>query len=201
VLVVLKKKIIFIKGCLTKKTPQNSKPLIINPMNSVDVNNIIKKVWTNTSKYEIVSTSDKSIVNISAKPIFIHPKLKVVKDEANCPIIIVSAPGAVGKTTFAKYFAFEKKAFYWDLSKIKLGDNTFIGTLANTFGAHNLSKVIFDIGQGNISFFIDAFDEAEIISGWDGVEKFIREIYGFCKSSPKTNMFCSQDQKQQSLFS
>lgn len=156
-------------------------------MQLLDIKDVVKKVWTNSSNYEIIAKNGP-IEKIQQKPVFIYPKLKSIKEEVDCPIIIISAPGAVGKTTFAKYFTHEKKAYYWNLSKLKLGDNTFIGTLANTFGAQNLSKILSDISNGNISFFIDAFDEAEIISGWDGIEKFLREIYGYCKTSQRTNI-------------
>jgi hypothetical protein len=156
-------------------------------MNLIEINSVIKRVW-DCANYDIISVKSDSIDKIRARPVFIYPKLKVIKEETVCPIIIISAPGAVGKTTFAKYFAFEKKAYYWDLSKLKLGDNTFIGTLASTFGAKNLSKILSDISEGNVSLFIDAFDEAEIISGWDGIEKFLIEVYDYCKSSPKTNI-------------
>lgn len=157
-------------------------------MELVDIAPLIQKVWTTTSRYEISPNNETSIIKIEQKPTFIHPKLKSIQNIEESPIIIIAAPGAVGKTTFAKYFAFEKKSFYWDLSKIKLGDNTFIGTLAKTFGAKNLSKVLQDINDGNISLFIDAFDEAEIVSGWDGIEKFLREMYDHCKDSPHTNI-------------
>ncbi len=90
--------------------------------------------------------------------------------------MIFSAPGAVGKTTFAKYFAYQKNSYYWDLSKLKLGDNTFIGTVADCFGHENLVEILQRLEKGEVSFFFDGFDEAEMISGLDGIYNFVVEM-------------------------
>lgn len=74
------------------------------------------------------------------------------------------------------------------MSKIKLGDNTFIGTVAKVFGSRELSNFLSDVQQGNVTLLFDAFDEAEVISGTEAVEKFIREIYQYCSASKKLNV-------------
>lgn len=91
-------------------------------------------------------------------------------------ILIVSAPGAVGKSTLAKYIASAHGAAYWDLSRIELGDSTFIGTIASAFGDEELSGVLRGLRDGSTLFVIDALDEAEIRSGWSRVASFLRQI-------------------------
>ena len=130
-----------------------------------------------------------AISKIEKAPKYIFPTFKEIIPSANGkPIMIFSAPGAVGKTTFAKYFAYQKNSYYWDLSKLKLGDNTFIGTVADCFGHENLVGILQRLEKGEISFFFDGFDEAEMISGLDGIYNFVTEIYKYVKKSPHVNV-------------
>lgn len=126
-----------------------------------------------------------AISKIEELPTYIHPKLKELKRVENYkPVLIFSAPGAVGKTTFAKYFSCLKNSYYWDLSKLKLGDNTFIGTIAKHFGHQNLGDILTKLSNGQLSFFFDGFDEAEMISGLDGIYSFVKEIHQTVKHAP-----------------
>ena len=152
----------------------------------LDVNAILGKVWTTTKRFDLKDNASLERIGNPVK--YIHPKLKKLHHVNDGPIIIISAPGAVGKTTFAKHAAAQKKGLYWDLAKMKLGDNSFIGTIAKSFGTNDLTSFLTSLSSGEVSLFIDAFDEAEIISGIDGVEKFVRDIYDNCKDSPRPNV-------------
>lgn len=109
---------------------------------------------------------------------FIRPPLKEEElfENTNVPIIVVSAPGAVGKSALAQYIAEQKLCPLWDLSKLTLGTNTFQGTLARSYDLRQLPQVVDDLASGKILFVLDAFDEVEIISGWQRVEEFLNEI-------------------------
>lgn len=145
----------------------------------VDVVDVLRPIWTTTKRFKSVADVE-AVDSVEQKPPFVHPKLRVVKQDPSARIVLVSAPGAVGKTTFARFATFDKKGFLWDLARIKIGDNTFIGTLAKKFGARKLSEVLQAFYQGDLVFFFDAFDEAEIISGWDGIESFVKDV---CENS------------------
>lgn len=114
---------------------------------------------------------------------FLAPHLKMVHGSAPFPIVILSAPGAVGKTALAKYLSARKSCYLWDLSKLKLGDNSLVGTIAQCFGADRLSGILTALKEGKMCFVIDAFDEAEILSGWDKVEGLLDEICRCASSS------------------
>jgi len=121
---------------------------------------------------------------------FLHPHLKVIEGDSadwDSPIVVISAPGAVGKTSLASYIAASKNLFLWDLSRLKLGDNSFIGTIADCFGINSLSHILKDLEHGLIGFIFDALDEAQVLSGWQRVESFLNEL---CKFSKSTNKPC-----------
>jgi hypothetical protein len=72
---------------------------------------------------------------------------------------------------------FLKTSLLWDLGKIeKIGSNTLTGTLAKCFELKDLPQLDAELRSGSISLFIDAFDEAEILSGWLGIELFLEDI-------------------------
>lgn len=143
---------------------------------------LFQRIWKSfTPKLE--EKHNKSLKLIEQRPFFVPPQLISKKVQPESPFIIISAPGAVGKSTMAKYCAHEKSGFYWNLAEYDLGDNAFQGMLLNCFGVSQLANVIDNIRNGKIVFFIDAFDEAEILSGWEKIEKFIQEIYTFCKDA------------------
>lgn len=153
--------------------------------NYQDIIDVIRHVW-DSSKYTLCDT--KAITRIEEKPKYIEPKLKEIQFDTKQPIIIISAPGAVGKTTLAKYSANIKKGYYWDLSKLKLGSNSFVGTLVETFGPENIGQVLTELGNGRLSLFIDAFDEAEMISGSQGIETFLIDVYKYCNTASHPNI-------------
>lgn len=160
--------------------------------NTVEITSVIRDIWTATTQFK-PTNEIPAIERIEVKPTFIRPRLRVIKPETNQPFIVIAAPGAVGKTTFAKYCAHEKKGLYWDLSKIRLGSNTFIGTLAQRFGPASLTGVLQGIADGSVPMFFDAFDEAEIISGWEGVETFVKDVHQYSRGSRRPSiMFFSR---------
>lgn len=128
-----------------------------------------------------------SAVSHPAAPLgFVAPPLRSVAPlPATLPgIVLVAAPGAVGKSTLARHLANERGSAYWDLSKLALGDNTFIGTIAAAFGDAELAKVLQGLRDGSTLFVIDALDEAEIRSGWPRVASFLSQVAARTALSP-----------------
>lgn len=103
-------------------------------------------------------------------------QLSTHKPMQQCHYVIVSAPGAVGKSAFGLHLAQTKNAMLWDLAKLRLGSNTFIGSVLQAVGRKNLSDFLDSIASGATTLVFDAFDEAELHSGWSGVEEFLRDV-------------------------
>lgn len=119
---------------------------------------------------------------------FVPPSLRRV-DEAGplgSPLLLISAPGAVGKSTLAAALASARDAWVWDLSKLQLGSNCFVGTIAEAFGASQLGPILMELGKGRMLFVLDAFDEAEVLSGWQRIETFVREVWSIVQGAPST---------------
>ena len=86
------------------------------------------------------------------------------------PLFLVSAPGAVGKSTLARQIAYRTNAVYVDLSTAgPVGDNTLTGALVKS----NLLKGWHD---GDVALLIDGLDEAMLRVTHDAFEAFLRDV-------------------------
>ena len=119
---------------------------------------------------------DPSINLITDEPFYIFPQFNDLTTKKGAHIYVISAPGATGKSALAKYLAYMYNSIYWNLADITLGDNSFIGTLVRSVGTANYSSFTEDLLSGKTKLVIDAFDEAEMISGARAVQSFLTEI-------------------------
>lgn len=130
------------------------------------------------TKRELLSTRHESITTIGSEPFYVNPNFSSVAEKKNAHFILFSAPGATGKSALAKYISYKYNGIYWDLSKIKLGDNSFHGTILRAIGASNFSGFVNDLNTSNALLVIDAFDEAEMSSGRNSIENLLMDIDG-----------------------
>lgn len=119
---------------------------------------------------------DSSISLVTEEPFYIIPSFVDLTVQKSANIYVVSAPGATGKSALAKYLAYKYSSIYWDLADITLGDNSFIGTLVRSVGAENYSEYMSNLIKGKTMLIIDAFDEAEMISGTKAVKSFLSDV-------------------------
>lgn len=94
----------------------------------------------------------------------------------NAKFILFSAPGATGKGKLAYHMSEEYDALYWDLSKIRLGTNSFVGSILSAVGNDNYSSYMSDLCNSKAFLIIDALDEAEIVSGRNMLSDFLMDI-------------------------
>lgn len=117
---------------------------------------------------------------------FVAPNLSDAADLENPSdpnVIVVSAAGAVGKTTLAKEIARAKAAPYWNLAAGgPVGQNSLHGMFATTFGAQVLPTLYQRVSQGQLFFVIDALDEARVKVNEQAFEAFIQDVAGQASS-------------------
>lgn len=134
------------------------------------------------SRYELGSAVSEYIYYVDNEPFFVSPTLTSVKTDdrvstLNPKFVLFSAPGATGKSTMAKYIASKYDALYWDLPKTdRIGTGTFDGSILRAVSAPKYSQFIADLNSNKALLVIDAFDEAEIISGRKMLSTFISDI-------------------------
>lgn len=111
--------------------------------------------------------------NIQSFSPFIEAPLELLGDfgmDADYPIILVSAPGAVGKSTLASEIAARTGAILLDLAQADaVGAATVTGGLA---WAGLFDRFL----QGNVALLIDGLDEARIRVTQDSFAAFLEDI-------------------------
>jgi hypothetical protein len=113
----------------------------------------------------------------NSNPCFVEPDLEIQQpiEVGRTSVVILSAPGAVGKSTVAAQIASAARAFLWDLSKFQVGSRTFAGTILELYGFVS-TGVQKRLREGNFLFVLDALDEAEVRAGSQNFEAFIRDL-------------------------
>lgn len=91
-------------------------------------------------------------------------------DPMTSSLLLVSAPGAVGKTTLARQIAFRVGAVYVDLSKAEpVGANALTGGMVN-------SGLYDDWSNGSVAVLIDGLDEARLRVTQEAFEAFLSDV-------------------------
>ncbi len=104
-------------------------------------------------------------------PLSLSDALSANTDPFTSPILLVSAPGAVGKSTLARQVAFETGAVYVDLAKAEpVGSNSLVGGL--------VKSQLYDNWQANtVGILIDGLDEARLRVTQEAFETYLRDIH------------------------
>ena len=103
-------------------------------------------------------------------PLSLSEEFSSGKNPAECSILLVSAPGAVGKSTLARQIAYRTGSVYIDLSKSEpVGGNTISGGLAR-------SGLFSSWESDEITVMIDGLDEAKLKVSEGGFLAFLSDI-------------------------
>ncbi|WP_426441010.1 hypothetical protein [Bradyrhizobium genosp. P] len=119
--------------------------------------------------------------NTLEMPGFVEPTLSLVEgDPSDAQLFIIAAPGAVGKSSYARALAAATKSVIVDLARTApLGGGFFKGELANAFGLDALSNA----GKGKIALVVDALDEAQMRVGPQSYEAGLLDLAGIAGSA------------------
>lgn len=119
-------------------------------------------------------------------PEFVGPDLlpsSMIEQPSKSQIVIISAAGAVGKSTLAKEIAFRKHAPIWDLAQAPaVGNNSMKGQLAASFDFAHVADVNQALIKNKLFLIVDALDEARVKANEAGFEAFIANIAEVAKT-------------------
>jgi hypothetical protein len=123
----------------------------------------------------------KSVVGISAveapNPCFVEPDLEVEEaiQAGRTSVVLLAAPGAVGKSTLASELALRTGAPLWDLSQLQVGSKTFSGTILDAYD-FEATGVLKRFQTGEYLFVLDALDEAQVRAGSQNFDAFLADL-------------------------
>jgi hypothetical protein len=113
-------------------------------------------------------------------PLFVQPELAVKEDRGIVPnetsVILIEAPAAVGKSMLARELARRTGGSVWNLAESNVADNTFVGTVAQSFGYDRLGDVMTRLQRSDMFVILDALDETRLRSGDNNFVRFLEDI-------------------------
>ena len=113
---------------------------------------------------------DEGLSTYREAPLSLKEEYSKGIDPAECSILLVSAPGAVGKSTLAREIAFRTRSVYIDLARSEpVGGNTLSGGLARS----GLYSAWLD---DELTVMIDGLDEAKLRVSDEGFQAFLSDI-------------------------
>ncbi|MBX3384500.1 MAG: hypothetical protein KF864_13440 [Phycisphaeraceae bacterium] len=120
-------------------------------------------------------------------PEFIGPNLThgTQIDQPSAPrVVIISAAGAVGKSTLAREIALRQGAPLWDLAQAAaVGGNSVSGQLSTSFGFSAAAQASDLLRKGEMCLIVDALDEARVKANEAGFEAFVENIAQIAKEA------------------
>ncbi len=124
----------------------------------------------NSSEWEIPQTLPDG---------FVEPSLSLQSgDPTSAKLYIISAPGAVGKSTIARALAYRSNYILVDVAKTApLGGNFFKGGLINALGFDALNET----SSGHVGLIIDGIDEAQLRTTPDGFTSAFEDLFQILK--------------------
>lgn len=150
----------------------------------MDINALISTLATAKASLPIVEDNYCKCHSIHHIPkvfdFYVQPALDAPNSLS--PILLISAPAAVGKTTLAHYIhreltALGQGALYIPLQEASIGNDFFTGRLAGVFPHLSKRQILDAVFKGEIILLFDGYDEVTMRSDQiDRNKKFIAEI-------------------------
>lgn len=117
---------------------------------------------------------------VTTPPGYVWPDL-VVEDESAAQVLLVTAPGAMGKSAAAKAVARELGAPLVDLAMLRVGSNSLTGLLTQVLGWAQAPAFIQELRNGTAALVLDSADEAQLSAGRDNYIAFLEDLAGLLR--------------------
>jgi hypothetical protein len=131
-------------------------------------------------RFDLMGKRDDVSYTDEQKPAFVAPSLRPRTDVNNPSqprVVIISAAGAVGKSTLAEELTRERDAPLWDLSRAKtVGQGSLAGMISQAYGVGLSPEVTRAVIAGELFFVIDALDEARVKVTESAFLDFLQDI-------------------------
>lgn len=101
---------------------------------------------------------------------YVPPPMELRSGSLTAPVLLLSAPAAVGKTALARELQRrllnkKRRVLYIPLHKSAIGDNFFSGLLAKLYPGKSSFQIISAIAAGTLVLIFDGYDEVSLANG------------------------------------
>jgi hypothetical protein len=129
-----------------------------------------------SSAFHVERHDPSFMLDPTERPGYVWPDLSRRGDIQASSIVLVAAPGAMGKTIAAHAIAGDRNAPLIDLSKLPVGNATLTGLLTRVLGWSQAPQFVAKLQAGEATLVLDGVDEAQLAAGRDHFIAFIDNI-------------------------
>lgn len=145
-------------------------------MSNITFDDLINRLPT-AMRLPLAQSAPPSVESPGHKDFFVAPVLtNIWQPDKNPSVVLVSARGAVGKTTFASELAWKAGAHLWPLGKFQVGHQFLEGALAKAYGDEAYSQAARELREGKRLVVLDGLDEARLHAGERNFDAFLESI-------------------------
>jgi hypothetical protein len=120
-------------------------------------------------------------------PRFVPPPLvEAVAVADGTSVVVVSAAGAVGKSTLGREIAFATGAPFLNLATRRVGHAAAVGLITTMFGYAQVPEAFQRLADGRLMLVFDALDETRVRSREGNFDAFLEDLAGVFKA-PRPN--------------
>ncbi|MFC5942215.1 hypothetical protein ABUL04_00145 [Micromonospora harpali] len=109
-------------------------------------------------------------------PGYVWPDVQVEGNPAEHHVVLVTAPGAMGKSAASLAIAHLLNAPRVDLADLRVGSSTLTGLLTRVLGWTETPRFIDQLRSGNAALVMDSLDEARLSAGQDHFVAFLQNV-------------------------
>ena len=121
--------------------------------------------------------SEAFSTNIPSEPGYVWPDIEFDSADSDpSPILLVRAPGAMGKSVAARAVAAKLQCPLVDLSRTRVGSDGLIGMLTRSLGWTLAPRFIAQLQAGRASLVLDSTDEAQLAAGQENFLAFLQDL-------------------------
>lgn len=142
----------------------------------------------NYKEFELKENAHPSLIKRTEDVFYVEPRYSSIKIVKDAKFVLFSAPGASGKSTLAEFIAYKTRSLYWNLARIRLGENSLTGTLWDGLLNSEMETFFQALTNGEALFILDAFDEAEIISGQENIKFLLNDLNKYTQAGNNANI-------------
>lgn len=115
---------------------------------------------------------------------YVWPHVTVSNEEAH--VVLIAAPGAMGKSAAARTLASALNSPLIDLSCLRVGSDSLMGLLGRVLGWSEAGRFITNLCSGTASLVLDSLDEAQLLAGRDNFIAFLNSIGSMMQDAAKS---------------
>jgi hypothetical protein len=144
---------------------------------------LVEKLPRSTRNLSSNQNQEGFSVDVHPEDSYVWPNVTNLSGIVKQPVILITAPGAGGKSAASKAIASHLNAPLVDLAHLQVGSNTITGLFPKMLGWRDGTDFVKNLLDGSRSVILDGLDEARLLAGRNNFDAFLEDLAEFVKEA------------------